>query len=69
MARPATSDTAGGAPTTAFSCTLTLNAATGAMTLVDGASTLTATLNFAEGTATGSSLEGSTTTAIQGRRR
>lgn len=62
-------ETTGGSPTTTFSCTLTLDPLTGVATLVDGASTMTVTLRFAEGTATGSSVEGSVTTAIQGRRR
>jgi hypothetical protein len=64
-------DTSAGLPTTPFACTLTLNPATGAVTLTESGSSSTATLLFNAGTATGSSIDTatSTTMAIQGRRR
>jgi hypothetical protein len=62
-------DSVGGQPGTAFTCTVTLDATTGALTLTEATSTATVALKFTEGTATGSSVEGVTSTAVLGRRR
>lgn len=61
-------DAIGNATTTAFTCTVTLDSS-GALTVVDSTSTMSATLRFVEGTATGSSLENSVTTPVLGARR